>query len=95
MQSLPKPVAPGAGLQTFARLNAPVFYLAATFLSAGFWFFASHAWALTGLCGLVVWPALAVVHFELTGASWADWRQSGQNAVGRLFRRKASPPLAD
>jgi len=55
------------------RVNAPALYIFAIILSATLSILGSHYWALAGLAGLVVWPALAVMHFELSGATWAEW----------------------
>jgi len=55
-------------------LSAPVVYVFATVISAALSVFGSHILGLIGLAGLVVWPALAVMHFELSGATWTEWR---------------------
>jgi hypothetical protein len=69
-------------LMAGALLKAPVLCLAATVVSAGFCVFGHQAWELAGLSGLVVWPALAVMHFELSGATWAAWCAPVRKVVG-------------
>jgi len=56
-------------------LSAPGFYVFVTVLSAALSVFGSHIWSLVGLAGLVVWPAMAVMHFELSGETWPEWRR--------------------
>jgi hypothetical protein len=63
-------------------LNPPLLYLTATVVSAIIWLFGPHFWALAGLSGLVIWPALAVMHFELSGATWVNWRNQLRSVLG-------------
>jgi hypothetical protein len=72
-----------------ACLSAPVLYVFATLVSALLSILGSRVLGLVGLAGLVVWPALAVMHFELSRASWAKWSAPLRKAVG--IRVPAAP----
>ena len=72
--SQPRPLDFKAGQRSFGSfLSVPAFYVFATVLSAALSILGSNYWSLAGLAGLVIWPALAVMHFELSGATWAEW----------------------
>ena len=57
--------------QTF--LNAPVIYCFAIIVSTSLWLLGGSFWSIAGLVSLTVWTALAIVHFELSGATWTQW----------------------
>ncbi len=57
--------------QTF--LNPPVIYCFAIIVSTSLWLLGGSFWSIAGLVGLTVWTALAIMHFELSGATWVQW----------------------
>jgi len=85
---------PAAAAGVWRRLmafffNPLILYAIATVVSAGIWQFTSSAWGLAGLAGLVIWPALAVVHFELSGITWMEWKI--QLGGGKVYPTDPAP----
>ena len=81
-RSLPTPVDSASRPRSGAWLSAPMLYVVVTIISAVLSILGSRFWGLIGLAGLVVWPALAVLHFEMSGATWAEWSARLRKALG-------------
>ena len=54
-------------------LNAPVLYTLAIITAAGFWMFANGVMMIAGLFATILLTLVAIAHFEVSGAKWADW----------------------
>ncbi len=54
-------------------LNPPVVYCFAIVVSFVLWLLGGGFWSIAGLVSLTLWGALAIVHFELSGATWTQW----------------------
>jgi hypothetical protein len=78
-----------------ACLSTPVLYIAATVISAALSILGSRLWGLVGMGGLVVWPALAVMHFELSGATWAQWSDPLPKVLAARFGQRPTERLPD
>ncbi len=68
-------------------LNAPVIYCFAILVSTSLWLLGARSWSIGGLMGLMVWTALAVMHFELSGATWAQWCEKLLRSAAMAIRR--------
>ncbi|MDV7398942.1 hypothetical protein RZS08_46470, partial [Arthrospira platensis SPKY1] len=63
------------GSMGFARtfFNGPVLYAFAVILFTCLWFFGGDLGSILGLFGVVFFSLVAIVHFHVSHARWADW----------------------
>ncbi|HVU38433.1 MAG TPA: cytochrome-c oxidase, cbb3-type subunit I [Opitutales bacterium] len=53
--------------------NAPVLYCFSIIVCGALWMLGGSFWSIAGLVGVTVSAAIAIVHFELSGATWSAW----------------------